>query len=72
MVVWRSERLSIEISRLRSVGENENKVSECKWNSSVQLSAQFLLFEEMSITENRFILTLYSPTRLANHLSTQN
>lgn len=52
--------------------ENKNKASEHKQNSDMQLPAEFLLFEEMSTIENRFILTLYSSRRLANHLSTQN
>lgn len=52
-----------------SIEENKDKTSEHKPNSFVQLPAQF---EEMSIIENRFLLTLYSPIRLADHLSTQN
>lgn len=38
----------------------------------MRLPAQFLLFEEMSIIENRSIFTLYSLRGLASHLSTQN
>lgn len=38
----------------------------------MRLPAQFLLFEEMSIIENRSIFTLYSSRGLASHLSTQN
>lgn len=38
----------------------------------MQLPARFLLFEEMSIIENRFVFTLYSSGGLASHLSTQN
>lgn len=62
----------IEVKSFGSVGENKNKASEHKQNSDMQLPARFLLFEEMSIIENRFVFTLYSSGGLASHLSTQN
>lgn len=70
MAVWRSERLHRRQS-FGSVGENKNKASEHE-ETDMRLPAQFLLFEEMSIIENRSIFTLYSSRGLASHLSTQN
>lgn len=61
----------IEVSVLALL-ENKNKASEHKENPDLQLPAEFLLFEAMSIIENRFIHTLYSSRGLASHLSTQN
>lgn len=37
-------------------GENENKASELRENSSVQLSARFLLFEERLLLKTRLFL----------------
>lgn len=71
MAVWRSERLN-RSHCFGSVWENKNKASEHKQNSDMPLPAQYFLFEEMSIIENRFILTLYSSRGLASYLPTQN
>lgn len=70
MAVWRSERLN-KVTVLALFGRIRTRLLSIN-KTDMPLPAQYFLFEEMSIIENRFILTLYSSRGLASYLPTQN